>query len=289
MARLILPERGRLMLWLFARARRASVLATVATAVALILSSAALMPVNAALETPSGGLSNSVSLQVLAPTPGEVVTTPTLALDVIAVGYKLDAAFAGTPNLAHIGHYHEILDGQLVDMTPLDNPNTDTVSMVDVAPGPHVLTLVPANNDHSMIMSAAVNIPFTYAGPFLPPPSPIVFPNPPGVAISSPANGATVTGSSFSMTVSLNNFELCGTCFGKDSITGVGHWHIFLDQPVMSHMLTMASDTTQTVSLKAITPGWHTFYAALVNDQHMPFMGVPSTMAAVTLYVAAGS
>jgi len=235
----------------------------------------------------SSGLSdNGWSLQVLLPTPGEVVTTPTLALDVVAVGYKLDAAFAGTPNLPHIGHYHEILDGRLVDMTPLHNPNSDTVSMVGVSPGPHILTLVPANNDHSMIMSAAVNIPFTYAGPFLPPPAPVVFPNPPTVTITSPANGTTVAGASFFMTVSLNNFELCGDCFGKDNIAGVGHWHIFVDQPVMSHMLTMAGDTTQEVSLKAITPGWHTFYAVLVNDQHMPFMGVPSSMTSVTLYVA---
>jgi hypothetical protein len=234
----------------------------------------------------SSGLSGNVSLQVLSPTPGEVVTTPTLTINVVAVGYKLDAAFAGTPNLPHIGHYHEMLDGRLVDMTPLHNPSNDTMSMVDVAPGPHTLTLVPANDDHSMIMSAAVNIPFTYAGPFLPPPAPVQFLNPPTVTISSPANGATITGPSFFMTVSTSNFELCGNCFGKDNIDGVGHWHIFVDQPVMSHMLTMAGDTTQEVLLKAITPGWHTFYAVLVNNQHMPFMGVPSSMTSVTLYVA---
>jgi len=239
----------------------------------------------ATASAPSSGLPSTVSLKVLSPTTGEVVTTPTLALNVVAVGYKLDAAFAGTPNLPHIGHYHEILDGRLVDMTPLHNPNSDTISMVDVAPGPHILTIVPANNDHSMIMSAAVNIPFTYAGPFLPPPAPVVFPNPPTVAITSPTNGATVAGSSFFMTVSLNNFGLCGDCFGKDNITGVGHWHIFLDQPIMSHMLTMAGDVTQEVSLKAIPPGWHTFYAILVSDQHMPFMGVPSSMTSVSLYV----
>jgi hypothetical protein len=271
------------------RARRALVLATLATLVAFMLLSATRTLVNAASDTSSSGLSSSVSLQVLSPTPGEVVTTPTLAIAVTAVGYKLDAAFAGTPNLAHIGHYHEILDGQLVDMTPLHNPTVDTVSMVDVVPGAHVLTLVPANNNHSMIMSAAVNIPFTYAGLFLPPPAPIVFPGAPTVTITAPANGAIVSGPSFFMTASVTNFALCGGCFGKDNITGVGHWHIFVDQPVMSHMLTMANDTTQEVSLKAITPGWHTFYAVLVNDQHMPFMGMPSTMSAITLYVAAGS
>jgi hypothetical protein len=88
------------------------------------------------------------------------------------------------------------------------------------------------------------------------------------------------------MTVSTSNFVLCGECFGKDNVTGVGHWHVFVDQPMMANMRTMASDTTQEVPLKGLTPGWHTFYAVLVNNQHMPFMGVPSTMTAVTLYVA---
>lgn len=257
----------------------ATVLATVVTLLSVHV---------AAASDSTGGLSSSVNLQVLSPTPGEVVTGPTLAINVNAVGYKLDAGFAGTPDLPHIGHYHEILDGRLVDMTPLQTPTSDTVSMVDVAPGPHVLTLVPANNDHSMVLSAAVSIPFTYAGPFLPPPAAVVFPNPPTVAITTPANGATVSGSSFFMTASVSNFTLCGVCFGKDNIAGVGHWHIFLDQPDMAHMLTMASDTTQEVSLKAVPTGWHTFYAVLVNDQHMPFMGTPSSMASIQLYVAAG-
>lgn len=232
------------------------------------------------------GLGGGVSLQVLAPAPGAVITTPTLAIDLQAVGYKLDAAFAGSPNLPHTGHYHEILDGRLVDMTPLHGPNTDAVSMAGVLPGSHVLTLVPANDDHSKIMAAAVNIPFTYAGPYVPLPAAVTFPDPPSIAISAPAAGATVSGPSFFMTVSTSNFVLCGECFGKDNVTGVGHWHVFVDQPMMANMRTMASDSTQEVPLKGLTPGWHTFYAVLVNNQHMPFMGVPSTMSAVTLYVA---
>ncbi|HEX9038511.1 MAG TPA: hypothetical protein VF808_16125 [Ktedonobacterales bacterium] len=240
----------------------------------------------AASGNPPPGIGDAVSLQVLAPVPGQVVTTPTLALSVVANGYKLDAAFAGTPNLPQIGHYHEMLDGRLVDMTPLHNPGTDTISMVGLMPGAHTLTIVPANNDHSMIMSAAVNIPFTYAGSYLPLPAPVAYPASPAVTITSPASGATVGGASFFMSVSVSDFALCGSCFGKDNVDGVGHWHIFLDQPMMSNMLTMAGDTTQEVSLKAITPGWHTFYAVLVNDQHMPLMGAPNSMTSVTLYVS---
>ena len=236
-------------------------------------------------KTEAGSLSREVGLRVVLPTPGEEVITPALSLNVYARHFKLDARYAGTPNSSRIGHYHEILDGNLVDMTPLHGPNFDTVSMVGVAPGSHVLTLVPVNNDHSPVMPAAVDTLFTYAGPYLPLPDAVQYPSPAAVTITSPPAGATVAGPSFNMSVSVTNFNICGDCFGKANLDGVGHWHIFLDQPMMANMLTMAGGPTQEVSLKAVPPGWHTFWAVLVNDQHMPYMGASSTMTSVNLYV----
>jgi hypothetical protein len=234
-----------------------------------------------------GTLSSGVSLNVSLPTPYEVVTTPTLALQVTSSGYQVDGRYAGTPDLAYVGHYHEILDGRLVDMTPLRDGNRDTVSMVGVTDGLHTLTLVPANNDHSMVMSAAVSIPFYYEGPYLPEPGAPGFTGSPSIQITSPANGSTVKGSFFYMTANVQNFELCPECFGKADVAGVGHWHIFVDQPAMSHMLTMAGGTTQLVPILGVSPGWHTFYAVLVGNDHMPIM--PMTMAAVTLNVQGGA
>jgi hypothetical protein len=234
-----------------------------------------------------GTLSSSVSLNVSLPTPYEVVTTPTLALQVTASGYQLDARYAGTPDLAYVGHYHEILDGRLVDMTPLRDGNRDTVSMVGVTDGLHMLTIVPANNDHSMVMSAAVSIPFYYEGTYLPEPEAPGFTSAPSITITSPANGSTVQGSFFYMSANVQNFELCQECFGKADVTGVGHWHIFLDQVGMPYMLTMAGGTTQMVSIVGVSPGWHTFYALLVGNDHMPIM--PMTMSMVMLYVQPSS
>jgi hypothetical protein len=239
--------------------------------------------------TVSGTLSSTVSLQVVLPTPGEVVTTPTLPIQVIAQGYRLDARYAGTPDLADVGHYHEIIDGHLIDMTPYRDGNRDQIPMRGLAVGPHMLTIVPANNDHSMVMSAAVTVPFTYAGPYIPMPAPSTYPGPPTITITAPADGATVQGDSFSMSAAVSNLQLSGDCFGKANVDGVGHWHIFLDQPMMANMLTMAGGTTQMVSLMGVTPGWHTFWAVLVNDQHMPFMGVMTTMAAVHLFVTSSA
>jgi hypothetical protein len=231
-----------------------------------------------------GGLrTGNVSLKVLAPTPNQVITGQDLALRVRVTGYRLNANYAGTPNLAYIGHYHEILDGKLIDMTPLQNPTRDTISMVGVKPGRHVLTIVPARNDHSMIMSKAVMVPFDYKGPYRPQPAGYTGTGTPSISIASPAPGSTVRGSSFDMTARVGNFVLSQESFGKSLVTGEGHWHIFLDKVGMTHMLTMAGGDTQTVPLKGVKPGKHMFYAVLVNNQHMPTL--PMVMKSVTLFV----
>jgi hypothetical protein len=85
------------------------------------------------------------------------------------------------------------------------------------------------------------------------------------------------------MTANVSNFVLCGDCFGKGDVAGEGYWHIFLDQVNMARMLTMAGGPSQVVSLKGVTPGWHTFYAVLVGNGHMPIM--PMTMASASLFV----
>ena len=65
-----------------------------------------------------GTLSSHVSLRVVLPAPDEIVTGAALNLQVYARGYKLDARYSGRPDSSRIGHYHEILDGNHVDMTP---------------------------------------------------------------------------------------------------------------------------------------------------------------------------
>jgi len=232
-----------------------------------------------------GTLPSTVSLTVEQPTPYEVITG-SLPIQVAANGYVIDARYAGTPDSSVIGHYHEILDGRLVDMTPYIHGTSDTMPMTGVTDGLHTLTLVPANNDHSMV-GAAVSIPFYYEGPYLPEPPGYPGTAAPGITITSPAGGSTVSGGYFTMTANVTNFVLCADCFGKADIAGEGHWHIFLDQVAMAHMLTMAGGPSQMVSLKGVTQGWHTFYAVLVGNDHMPIM--PMTMASVTLYVQSSS
>ncbi len=245
--------------------------------------------------------SENWTLQVLSPDQDDTIITPNLDIHANVHGYILDVRYAGTPNLPNIGHYDELIDGRLIDMS---GKAADTISMVGITPGPHILTLVPARNNHSELMEHAVNISFTYAGPFLPQPGPYTFENPPSITITSPANGSTVQGGSFDLTVDIQNFVLSVESYGKELVDGVGHWQIYVDLPMMNctcnhsdpahmehmrmmmaHLKTASATNTQQVYLKGVEPKmYHTFTAILVDNQHMPLM--PMAMDMITLYVA---
>ena len=156
-------------------------------------------------------------------------------------------------------------------MSPTTDAQHDTISLVGVVPGLHVLTIVPARNDHSMILANAVMIPFYYEGPFLAQPTCTTCNGAPSISIIPPASD-TVRGNSFSLSINAQDFLFSNPSYGKELVDGVGHWHIFLDQVMMPNMLTMAFTNSQQVYLTGVSPGVHTFYAVLVSNQHMPFM-----------------
>ena len=84
-------------------------------------------------------------------------------------------------------------------------------SSVDGADGLHTLTLWPANNDHSLA-GTGVSIPFYYEGPYQPEPAGYTGTGAPGITLTSPAAGSTVSGDYFTRTACVSNFVLCGDC-----------------------------------------------------------------------------
>jgi len=110
-----------------------------------------------------------------------------------------------------------------------------------------------------------------YAGPFLPQPTCTTCNGSATINIVPPTSNI-VKGNSFTLTVNVENFFFSNPSYGKELVTSVGHWHIFLDQVMMPNMLTMAFTDSQQVYLTGVAPGPHTFYAVLVSNQHMPFM-----------------
>ena len=92
----------------------------------------------------------------------------------------------------------------------------------------------------------------------------------PTVSISSPANGATVTGSSVSVSISSTNFN----------VPTQGHYHIYLD-----NTLVMAYSQASTVTFNNVAPGTHTISVYLANPDHSLLN--PEVSKSITINVAA--
>jgi hypothetical protein len=222
-------------------------------------------------------------LAVLAPRAGSVVTGSSVATDISLTHFRDDCRFAGTPNRMGVGHYHIMLDGALINMFCT---NRAAVSMQNVKPGAHTLEFVPAEDDHTDDMKAAKKVSFVYK-PSKPLPA-IKGENKgkPSIAIISPKPGQTVHGS-FDLVVKPKNFEFSCALYGKQDIKGYGHWHINIDATNkgmmgMGTMMGMSCQRSFRVSLAAVKPGPHTFFAILEDDQHAP---TPGAQASVRLNV----
>jgi hypothetical protein len=168
-----------------------------------------------------------MKVAVTSPADGAKVTANQVTLKVTTSGYTDTCDLAGKPEVnATSGHYHLLLDKSLVNMycTP-----TATVSMQNVKPGRHTLTVVPALNDHAEVEPNARSITIDYQPTHpLPALTDKTFPGAPSIKIISPQPGATVSGP-FDVRVQISNFNTSCDLFGKPAVAGYGHWHLNLD------------------------------------------------------------
>jgi len=130
------------------------------------------------------------SVTILSPKDGDVVTANTVAVVPEITNWKQRCDLAGTPDVAGTGHYHLELDGALVNMFC----GPAALSLQNVKPGEHAITIIPAKNDHSEIEAAKAQVKFTYqpANPL--PPVTGLSAGKPSVSILWPKNGATEIG-----------------------------------------------------------------------------------------------
>jgi hypothetical protein len=218
---------------------------------------------------------DQMKVSVRSPADGARITGDNVTLEVATAGFKSRCDLAGKPDQAGTGHYHVLLDKSLVNMYCGDRA---TVSMSGVKPGAHILTVVPAQNDHSEIEHNAASLKINYD-----PGSPMPLARgaaPAGKAalrIVSPKPGKTVSGS-FDVKVEVSNFDLTCDEMGKPDVPGHGHWHLNFDTmkgPMMG-MMTMAGmscEQTLHASTAGLKPGSsHQLIVLLADNLHAPLM-----------------
>jgi hypothetical protein len=225
----------------------------------------------------------TATTKILMPTDGQAVTQDTVAVIPEFTNWKQNCNLAGLAVTPGTGHYHVYLDGALVNMFcgPAE------ISMQNVKPGAHTISVVPAENDHAEVDTAKASVKIDYEPTAA---LPWITSGPLGKSslhIISPKNGATVRGG-FPLVVTANNFLLSCDLYGKPKVANAGHWHVNVDTmkgPMMgmATMLGMSCSNYMNISTAGISKGKHTFYAFLVDTLHEPLM--PEIMDKVTLNV----
>src|SRR5712691_2562826 len=157
----------------------------------------------AAMPLPPGA--ENMKVAITSPADGTKVTDNAVTVRVSTSGYDDTCDLAGKPVLnTTSGHYHVLIDKSLVNMycTP-----EAMVSMQNVKPGTHRLTVVPTLNDHAEVEENAQSITIDYepTNP-LPAITDATETGTPSIKILSPKPGDVVSGA-FDVTVQITSFH----------------------------------------------------------------------------------
>jgi len=215
-----------------------------------------------------------MKVAILSPSDGAMVTQNVFGVQVQTSGFNSTCAAAGTKDVDGLGHYHIELDKSLINM--FCTSAASMISLQNVKPGKHTITVIPAQNDHAEIMDNAQSITIDYE-PTKPLPTITAasFSGPKSIKILSPASGSVLKGD-FDVKVQVTNFNLSCDLLGKPDVAGYGHWHLNLDSDTgpmmgMGTMLAMTCDQTFHATTSGMTPGRHSLIALLVDNGHAPF------------------
>jgi hypothetical protein len=229
----------------------------------------------------------NMKVNILSPADGTMITGNTVGVQVQTAGFTSTCGGAGTKDVAGVGHYHIEIDKSLVNM--FCTSAASLISMQNVKPGKHTITVIPAQNDHAEVEANAKSITIDYEpSKPLPAITDASFSGPKSIKILSPAPGSVLKGG-FDVTVQVTNFNISCELFGKPDVTGYGHWHLNVDSDTgpmmgMGTMLAMSCDKTFHATTDGMTPGKHTLIALLADNGHAPFK--PDVNATVDVTVA---
>ena len=252
------------------------------------------MPMPSSSMSMGGGMqpmgAEHMHVAITSPASGTKVTGNSVTLQVQVTGYTDTCALAGKHvtgmEATTTGHYHVLLDGSLINMycTP-----AAVVSLQNVKPGMHTLTVVPALDGHAQVDHNARSIRFNYAPTSpLPAVTSAMTMGKPSITILSPRPGAVVSGD-FTVRVRVANYHLSCALFGKPNLGGWGHWHLNLDTATggmmgMGGMTGMSCIHTIRVSTAGLMPGsTHTLIALLVDNVHAPLMPMVASRVSVRI------
>lgn len=247
----------------------------------------------------------AASLQIVSPAAGAKITSDTIDVKLKISNFTLDCTQAGRPDKQGVGHIHAMLDtGTMATLTNFYCGDSFSIPGDGLAPGKHTLIVALASNTHMDVMASAQMVSFDYE-PAHPKPLPAAKDmGEPGVTLVNPADGATVP-AKFTITVKAVDFIPSANLEGKGNVPGYGHFHVFVDTPMMgmgsmaspeagmmgtpaagmtgspmaggmammsmAGMVLMPGSESFTLDLSAWGPGKHTIWIEPVQNDHTQF------------------
>src|SRR5262245_30654229 len=184
---------------------------------------------------PSVAAAAGPTITIVSPTAGQKITSTDIPVEVSWANFTVDCLQAGMPDKPGVGHIHPMLDGMsMAVLTNFQCANKFTIAGQGVKPGMHKLIVDLASNTHMDKEDTVKEVTFDFE-PTTPPPALPAAANVglPSVALQGIADGATV-GPKFSFTVVPTNFTPSADLEGKQNVKGFGHYHVFVDMPMMS-------------------------------------------------------
>ena len=94
----------------------------------------------------------------------------------------------------------------------------------------------------------------------------ILFPNP---GLADMATDELLVCPMFNVVVDVENFTLSHENYDGDPVEGEGHWHLYVDDATLSQAQAAVADPYASPAA-ALEPGFHTLYAQLVQNNHLP-------------------
>jgi hypothetical protein len=175
-------------------------------------------------------------------------------------GITLDSAAIGGANEADHGHVHVYVDDVYIDAT-----GEAGYTLTDITEGAHTIKAVLASNDHTEY-SISDSVSVTSGPPTLP-----------VVAITSPAFGTTLSGSSVELGLLIQNFIFSEDIGGENEVSH-GHYHVIVD----GNYFDLSTDP-DSAWVTRLNPGPHDITVELVNNDHTSLTPAASDTIEVTV------
>ena len=189
---------------------------------------------------------NSPRITITSPSDPSSPNSSSLRLTLEVGNLTLSPGKIGQAAVAGEGHWHLLVD----DVYVTAGAGLE-VSVLDLAQGPHVLTVELRRNDHGALAWPAFDTLRLD-----------VLAGAPSVRIAAPASPVTVNSSSAALSLVVSNFSLSAAKVGAAPADGEGHWHILIDGAYTGFGATLEALASR------LPPGTHTVAVELRNNDH---------------------